>query len=342
VSIAAEDLAPHLKRKLAPLYTVFGDEPLLVIEAADRIRTCAREQGYGEREVLIAEQHFDWSRLRISSVSQSLFAALRILELRVPSGKPGVDGGKALQAFSADLPPDTVTLIQMGEIDWRSRKSGWFLALESAGSMVEAATVKRDRLPTWIAARLRLQQQSADEATLDFIAGKVEGNLLAAFQEVQKLALLFPAGQLSFEQVKDAVLDVARFDVFDLGEVVLSGDAARLARTLDGLDGEGVAPPLVLWAMSEEIRTAGRVLAAIESGLPIQQALRDLRIWGPRQQLLQRHINRIKRKQVEAALLHAARIDRMSKGLAKGDVWDELLQLGLRFASRPAKPARAA
>lgn len=342
MSISAEDLAPQLKRKLAPLYTVFGDEPLLAIEAADRIRNCAREQGYAEREVLIAEQHFDWSRLRLSGVSQSLFASLRILELRVPSGKPGVDGGKALQEFSANLPPDTVTLIEMGEIDWRSRKSAWFLALESAGTMVEAAAVKHDRLPTWIAGRLRMQQQSADEATLEFIAGKVEGNLLAAFQEVQKLALLFPAGELSFDQVKDAVLDVARFDVFDLGEVVLSGDAARLARTLDGLDGEGVAPPLVLWAMSEEIRIAGRVLAAMENGLPLQQALRDLRIWGPRQNLLQRHLNRIKPKQVEAALLHAARIDRISKGLARGDVWDELLQLGLRFAHRPAKPARAA
>jgi DNA polymerase-3 subunit delta len=181
-----------------------------------------------------------------------------------------------------------------------------------------------------------MQQQSADDATLEFIAGKVEGNLLAAYQEVQKLALLFPAGVINFEQVKDAVLDVARFDVFDLGAVVLAGDAARLARTLDGLDGEGVAPPLVLWAMTEEIRTAGRVLAALAGGLPLQQALRDLRIWGPRQNLLQRHINRITQKQIEAALQHAARIDRTIKGLIKGDVWDELLQLGLRFARVPA------
>ena len=340
--VSAEDLAQHLKRGIAPLYTVFGDEPLLVIEAADRIRAGARAGGYSEREVLIAEQHFDWSRLRASGVSQSLFATQRLLELRIPNGKPGVEGGKALQEHSAHLPPDTVTLIQMPEIDWRSRKSSWFGALEAAGTMVEAVAVKIDRLPKWIASRLRLQQQSADDATLEFIAGKVEGNLLAAFQEVQKLALLFPPGELGFAQVKDAVLDVARFDVFDLGAVVLAGDAARLARTLDGLAGEGAAPPLVLWAMSEEIRSAGRLLAALAGGAPLQQALRDLRIWGPRQHLLQRHISRITLKQVEAALLHAARIDRMSKGLAKGDVWDELLQLGLRFANRPAKPARAA
>ena len=159
---------------------------------------------------------------------------------------------------------------------------------------------------------------------------------------MQKLALLFPAGQLSFEQVKDAVLDVARFDVFDLGEVVLSGDAARLARTLDGLDGEGVAPQLVLWAMSEEIRTAGRVLSALSGGAQMQQALRDLRIWGPRQNLLQRHVNRLNHKQIAAALLHAARIDRMSKGLEKGDVWDELLQLGLDLGDTRGTRAKAA
>ncbi len=340
--ISSEELGPHLKRGIAPLYTVYGDEPLLIIEAADRIRASARERGYGEREVLIAEQHFDWSRLRASGLSQSLFASQRLLELRIPNGKPGVEGGKVLQEYSAQLPSDTVTLIQLPEIDWRARKSSWFGALEAAGTMVEAAAVKLEQLPKWIAGRLRLQQQSADEATLEFIAGKVEGNLLAAFQEVQKLALLFPPGALAFEQVKDAVLDVARFDVFDLGALVLAGDAARLARTLDGLDGEGVAPQLVLWAMSEEIRIAGRLLAAMSSGQPVQQALRDLRIWGPRQNLLQKHINRLTQKQVEAALLHAARIDRISKGLAKGDVWDELLQLGLRFTGRPAKSARAA
>jgi DNA polymerase-3 subunit delta len=336
VSVSSEDLAQHLKRGITPLYTVFGDEPLLAIEAADRIRACARANGYAEREVLITEQHFDWSRLRQSGASQSLFATLRLLELRIPNGKPGIEGGKALQEYSSRLPPDTVTLIQLPEVDWRIRKAAWFGALEAAGTMVEAAAVKLDQLPKWIAGRLRMQQQSADDATLEFIAGKVEGNLLAAYQEVQKLALLFPAGVISFEQVKDAVLDVARFDVFDLGAVVLAGDAARLARTLDGLDGEGVAPPLVLWAMTEEIRTAGRVLAALAGGLPLQQALRDLRIWGPRQNLLQRHINRITQKQIEAALLHAARIDRTIKGLIKGDVWDELLQLGLRFARVPA------
>jgi len=338
--ISTEQLPQQLKRGLAPLYTVFGDEPLLALEATDRIRARARDDGYSEREVLTVEQHFDWSQLRMSSQSQSLFAARRILELRIPGGKPGTDGSRALQDFCAQLPVDTITLIYLPEIDWRGQKASWFEALDAAGVTVEAKQVARSALPAWLAGRLKVQEQHADEETLEFIADKVEGNLLAAYQEVQKLALLFPAGKLSFEQVKEAVLDVARFDVSDLGEIVIAGDAQHLARVLDGLQGEGLAPPLVLWALAGEIRAVGKVLAGLAAGCPMQQAMRDARIWGSRQNLMQRHVNRYTMPQIEAALLHAARIDRMIKGLAKGDVWDELLQLGLRFA-QTARPAVA-
>ncbi len=337
--ISTEQLPQHLKRGLAPLNIVHGDEPLLALEAADRIRAKARADGYIEREVLIVEQHFDWSQLRVSSQSQSLFAARRILELRIPNGKPGNDGSQALQEYCAQLPPDTITLIVLPEIDWRAQKGAWFGALDAAGLMIEAAEVKRDKLPAWLAGRLKTQEQSADADTLEFIADKVEGNLLAAYQEVQKLALLFPPGALSFDQIKEAVLDVARFDVFDLGDIALSGDAQHLVRVLDGLQGEGAAPPLVLWSLTEEIRALGRVLAGLAAGRPLQQAMRDARIWGPRQNLIQRHISRFSQTQIEAALVHAARIDRMIKGLARGDVWDELLQLGLRFSRKPAKAA---
>ena len=321
------------------MYAIYGDEPLLALEAADRIRARAREEGYSEREVLTAEQHFDWSQLRIAGQSQSLFAEKRILELRIPSGKPGNEGSQALQAFAAALPPDTVTIISLGEVDWRAQKGAWFGALDAAGVLVEAAQVKRDKLPAWLAARLKAQDQSADAETLEFIADKVEGNLLAAYQEVQKLALLFPPRALTFEEIKASVLDVARFDVFDLGTIMLSGDAVQLVRMLDGLKGEGAAPPLILWSMSEEIRAVGRVLALQATGRPLQQALRDARIWGPRQQLIERNIGRFALTQVEAALVRAAKIDRMIKGLARGDVWDELLQLGLGFSRRRAKAA---
>ena len=332
MSISTEQLPQYLKRELAPLYTVFGEEPLLALEATDRIRARARNDGYSERVVLTADQHFDWSQLRMSAQSQSLFATHRLLELRIASGKPGNEGSLALQDFCSRLPAETITLIYLSEIDWRARKAAWFGALAAAGVVVEAEAVKRAKLPAWLAGRLKMQNQHADEATLAFIADKVEGNLLAGYQEVQKLALLFPPGALSFEQVKEAVFDVARFDLFDLGGIVTSGDAQQLARTLDGLRGEGAAPPLVLWAITEEVRALGRVLAGVSHGHPLQQVMRDARIWGPRQSLIERHIHRYTTPQIEAALMRAARIDRMIKGLVKGDVWDELLQLGLSFA----------
>ena len=339
--LSTEQLPQHLARGLAPLYTIYGDEPLLALEAADRVRARARADGYSEREVLTAEQHFDWSQLRMSGQSQSLFASRRVLEVRIPGGKPGSDGSPALQEFCAKLPAETVTLVCLPGIDWRGQKSAWFTALEAAGPMVEAKPVTRSALPAWIAARLQAQQQHAADETLEFIAERVEGNLLAAYQEVQKLALLFSSGELGFEQVKDAVFDVARFDVFDLGTVLIAGDAQHYARVLDGLRGEGAAPPLVLWALSDEIRALARLLAALAGGHPMQQALRDARIFGPaRQNLMQHHVKRCAAQQTEAALLHAAAIDRMIKGLAKGDVWDELLQLGLRFAL-PSRPGAA-
>ena len=292
----------------------------------------AREEGYLEREVLTADQHFDWSQLRAAGQAQSLFAARRILEVRIPNGKPGVNGSQALQEFVASLPPDTITLIALPDIDWRARKAGWFGALEAAGVMVEAEQVKRGRLPAWVAGRLKAQGQTAAEETLEYIADKDEGNLLAAYQEVQKLALLFPPGELALAQVKEAVLDVARFDVSDVGAAVFSGDAQHLVRVLDGLQGEGAAPPLVLWSLTEEIRAVARVLAARARGQSLQQAMRDARVWGPRQQLLESCLGRCTPAQAQAAIVHAARIDRMIKGLARGNVWDELLKLGLRFA----------
>ena len=337
--ISTEQLPQQLKRDLAPLYTVFGAESLLALEATDRIRARARGDGYSEREVLTAEQHFDWAQLRISGQSQSLFASRRILELRITSGKPGNEGSQALQDFCSRLPQDTITLIYLPDIDWRAQKGAWFGALDAAGVMVEAKQVARDALPAWLAARLQAQGQHAAEETLAFIADKVEGNLLAAYQEVQKLALIFPPGELSFEQIREAVMDVARFDVSDLGKIVMSGDAQQLVRTLDGLQGEGAALPLVLWAVTEEIRGAGRVLSLLNSGRQLPQAIREARIWGQeRQAMVQRHINRFTTAQVESALMHAAHIDRMIKGIAKGDTWDELLQLGLRFATA-ARPA---
>ncbi|MBI3067749.1 MAG: DNA polymerase III subunit delta [Betaproteobacteria bacterium] len=345
--INSEQLPQQLARGLAALYTMFGGEPLLALEAGDRVRAAARAGGYTEREVLTVDPGFKWGELAMSGRSQSLFGAKKILELRIPGGKPGREGAEALTAYCAAPPADTITLIYLPALDWRTQKAGWFAALERAGVAVEAKAVPRGAVPQWLAGRLAAQGQEADRETLDFIADRVEGNLLAAYQEVQKLALLFPPGKLAFEQVKEAVLDVARYDVFQVGEALLAGDAARLARTLDGLRGEGAAPPLVLWAMAEEIRAIGKVVTGIASGKPLSMLWREARVWGAAHQtLMQQNAKRFTLAQLAEALRHAAAIDFTIKGLARGDVWVELLQLGLRFtrgsANAPVKRGRMA
>ena len=346
--LTTEQLQAALTRGLKPLYTVFGDETLLALEASDRIRAAARTQGYAEREVLVADGGFRWSELAFAVSSQSLFSTRRLLELRIPNGKPGTEGGTALQSFCERLPADTVSLVQLPALDWRAQKSAWFEALEATGIAVEARVVTRKALPQWLAARLAAQDQQADTETLDFIADRVEGNLMAAYQEVQKLALLFPKGRINLDNVREAVLDVARYDVFNVGEAMLEGDPVRLSRMLDGLKGEGEAPPLVLWALTDEIRAIGKIISGCAAGKPIEMLMREARIRGPSHQALMRakHV-RYSESQVSAALRHAASIDRMVKGLVRGDVWDELLQLGLRFAkgnggTAPARAGRSA
>ena len=343
--ISTDQLPQHLSRELKPLYAVFGDEPLLALEASDRIRAKARAEGYSEREILTVDTGFKWKELAFTGNSQSLFASRKLLELRIPTGKPGTEGSAALQAYCEALPQDVVTLVYLPNVDWRAQKAGWFEALGRTGVMIEAKMVPRRALPQWIAGRLRDQNQETDEETLEFIADRVEGNLVAAYQEVQKLALLFGSGKISFAEVREAVLDVARYDVFNLGEALIKGEVLHLSRMLDGLRGEGVAPPLVLWAMAEEIRAIGKIITGTASGKPLSMLWREARIWGaPHQNLMQQNIKRFSLSQVTEALRHAATIDRMIKGLIRGDVWDELLQLGLRFAQGGASvtPPRAA
>ena len=331
--VASEDLAQHLKRGLGKLYIVHGAEALLALEAADLLRNSARAAGFIERETFTIEAGFDSSTLLAGSRNQSLFATQKLIEIRVPSGKPGVEGAATLQRYCADLGDDVFTLIVLPKLDRATLASAWFTALEAAGVVVVANEVSRTQLPAWLQGRLIRQDQRADEATLQFLADRVEGNLLAAHHEMQKLALLFPSGALSFESVKNAVLDVARFDVFSLGVAMLSGNAARFVRTLQGLREEGEAAPLMLWSMTEEIRAMLQIKLGVARGQPIAQLLRDARVWGPRQALIERAVKRLSQQTLSDALLHAAQCDRIIKGVRRGDVWDELTTLGLRIAA---------
>ena len=264
-------LDAHLNKPLAGLYVITSDEHLLALEAADKIRKAARAQGFSEREVLVVDRSFKWGELLAANQSQSLFGDKKLIELRIPTGKPGKDGGKALQDYAASLSPDNVTLITLPKLDWATQKAAWVGSLQQAAVYIDIPLVERVQLPAWLGVRLAAQRQSANRECLDFIADRVEGNLLAAHQEIQKLALLYPEGPLSFEQIHDAVLNVARYDVFKLNEAMLSGDTTRLVRMLEGLKGEGEALPLVLWAVAEEVRTLLKLKSGVAQGRPLGQ-----------------------------------------------------------------------
>jgi DNA polymerase-3 subunit delta len=320
---------------LSPLYVLYGDAPLLLIEAADAIRGKALKSGFVEREILTCEQGFDWNELFEAASSISLFSPKKLIDFRIPSGRVGVEGGQKLQSYCERLQPDVITLITLPKLDRQSLASKWFEALEKSGVAVSADSVARGDLPQWIAGRFALQNQHVDSETLQFLADRVEGNLLAAHQEIRKLGLLFPEGMVSFDAVKKAVLDVARYDIFQLGEAMLSADMVRYARILDGLKGEGVAEPLVLWQLADEIRSLVKVMGGMQGGKPQAQVLRDARIWGARQARVLKACRSANLARLEEMLGQASRIDLMIKGLRKGDVWDELLQLGLNFAVKP-------
>lgn len=325
--LAATQLGAHLQRGLKSLYTLFGDEPLLIQEAADAIRAAARAQGFTERSShTVAGAHFDWSEVLAAGGSLSLFADRQVLELRIPSGKPGKDGSVALQqlAEAARGNDSLLTLILLPRLDKATRASAWFMALDGQGVTVQVDTVERNALPPWIAQRLGAQGQRVrsgeeGERTLQFFADRVEGNLLAAHQEIQKLALLHPAGELSFEQVESAVLNVARFDVFKLSEAVLAGQPGRVQRMLDGLKAEGEAEVLVHYALSEDIRALKRVKDAMGAGRPLPMALRDNRVWGIKERLFERVLPRLTDLKLAELLQAAHRVDGIVKGLKQPD-----------------------
>ena len=339
MQIKADQLRVHLaKGRLARLYVVAGDEALLAIEAQDAIRAAARSAGFDERTVLQADARFDWSLLQQAARSGSLFSERRIIDLRLPSGKPGKDGAEALAQYASEVAEDTLTVLSLPRLDRAARESAWARALEAAGVWVEVAAVERAQLPEWIGARLERQRQSAPQEALQFVADRVEGNLLAAHQEISKLALLYPAGGLTFEQVRDAVLNVARYDVFSLAQALLEGDRARIGRMVEGLRAEGEALPLALWVVGEELRTLLRLKSETRAGKPFASAAREVRLWGARLAAAERALGRVSEPGLATLLARCAQLDRIAKGLpapqSDSDPWLELADIALAAATR--------
>jgi len=314
MQLRAEQLDGHLAKALSGVYAIHGDEPLLALEAADAVRGAARKRGFAERVVLEPGRGFDWSEFAHATQSLSLFAEKKVIELRLPSGKPGTQGGEAIAAYCERPAEDLLLLISVPRLDRTTQGSAWFGALGRAGVVVDIWPVERARLSAWIAERLARQKQSAPPEVLEFIADRVEGNLLAAHQEVRKLSLAGPEGRLTLEQVQEAVSNVARYDPYVAAEALLAGDIERYVRVIEGLRGEGEAPPFVLFALSS-------ALFALKNG----ERMFNRRV----QAAVEAAARRFSPAQLDQALSHAAAIDRAIKGVGSGEPWDELLTLGL-------------
>ncbi len=327
-----EQLQARLKKGLNPVYLVSGDEPLLVQEAADAIRSHARAAGHQEREVMNVETGFDWNTLLAASDSLSLFGERRIIELRLAASKLPEAGAKVLEAYAVRPAEDAVLLITCGKLDAAAQRSKWFQTVERAGIVVQVWPVEARQLPAWIAQRMRGRGMMPSDEAVALLVERVEGNLLAAAQEIEKLLLLHGAGPLDAEAVAESVGNSARFDVYGLADGVLEGNAARIVRILSGLKGEGTEPVLVLWALAREVRSLSAMAYEVARGAQVDAVLARHRVWERRKPLVKAGLKRCGVARWQALLRRCGQVDRVIKGAAPGRAWDELLQLSMQIA----------
>jgi DNA polymerase-3 subunit delta len=335
MQLRPEQLDAHLKQRLAPVYFISGDEPLRVLEAADAVRSAARAQGFEEREVLNVAAGFDWNSLLAEAGNLSLFAQRRIIDLRLPTGKPGDAGARALREFVTRPPEDTLLLITAGRLDPASRKGKWVQALDQAGVVVFVWPLEPKEFPGWVQARMRRRGLEPDAEAVRMLADRVEGNLLACVQEIDKLYLLRGAGPVDAEAIAGLVADHARFDVYTLVDAALAGRAARSVRILGGLQAEGTAPPVVIWALARELRQLAAMAADLARGQSVAGVLARYRVWSNRKAVVGTALQRLPAATCAGLLRQCAVVERICKGRAAGNAWDELLQLILQLAGQP-------
>jgi DNA polymerase-3 subunit delta len=340
VKIPGDSLAPQLARGLSSIYLVSGDEPLLVNEAADAIRARARTDGFTERDLHVVERGFDWAGLLNDSRSLSLFAQRKIIEIRMTNPTPGEQGADAIIELATQPSPENVVLVITGKMDGRVQGSKWVSAIERAGVLVQIWPLDLLRLPGWIRERLGRHKLVADAGAAALLAERVEGNLLAAHQEIEKLALLLPPGPVTAETVLEAVADSARYDVLQLGEAAMRGTTARALRILEGLRGEGIDAVLVLWAVNKDLQWLARAQYLMSKGQSADAAMNAIYVWRPRQAAMKNALARLKPAAVRNLILDAERVDRSIKGALRLDPWAELEGLVARLSG--VKLARAA
>ena len=327
-----EQLGAALTKQLAPIYLVSGDEPLVIQEVCDQIRAAARKQGFSERELYHCDTSFDWGQVLTAANSLSLFAEKKIIELRLPTGKPGDKGGKVLQEYAQPPAPDNLLLIITEKLDGSTQKSKWFKAMEDAGVHIQVWPVTVAQLPRWIGQRLQQAGLSADGNAIDLLVSRIEGNLLAAAQEIEKLKLLANNNHISYELMASVVADSARYDVFGLTDKAMHGDARAAVKTLQGLKTEGTDAINVLWAVTRELRAMVQISQAVAQGKNFEWAAKQAGVWDKRQPLIQTALRRLKPAHLQQLLRKANGIDKAIKGMRNAEPWDELLDLILNIA----------
>ncbi|MGK2914367.1 MAG: DNA polymerase III subunit delta [Porticoccaceae bacterium] len=328
-----ERLGSHLERTLAPVYLVSGDEPLLIQEAGDAIRTKARQSGFSERVLFHADdKSFDWQQVLVEANSLSLFADKKILEIRLNSGKPGDQGSKVIQAYCTAPAATNLLILITPKLDKTAQGNKWFKALNTAGVVVQIWPVTSEEMPRWMGERLRQAGIRASGEAIKILAERVEGNLLAAMQEIEKLKLLAPTGEVSGTVISTLVSDSARYNVFALMDRILDGDSAASVRILRGLRDEDTEATALLWALTRELRALIEVAEAAARGEGIDAAFARLRVWDKRKPLVRKALHRVTPAKLGLLLRQAGAIDRAVKGLRNASVWDELTALALALS----------
>ncbi|MEI6068728.1 MAG: DNA polymerase III subunit delta [Methylococcaceae bacterium] len=333
--IKPEQLGAALKKSLAPVYFISGDEPLQLGEIADAIRKAAKKAGFSNREILSAETGFEWNQLAFTADSYSLFADKKIIDLRLPSGTPGIEGSKALIAYCERLPEDTILLVTAGKIAGSALKTKWLEALDKKGVVIQVWPLEGNDLIHWLQQRAKQRELHIEAEGLRILASRIEGNLLAAAQEIEKLYVLYGAANLSRQQITEAVADSSRYDVFKLMDSVLAASIGRILKVLSGLRSEGVATPIVLWALTREARVLIKMKLAISQGQNREVVFKNNQIWDKRKQLISNALSRLSDRDLNNILVLSAKADRQIKGQESGDAWETLLALCLLFASAP-------
>ena len=331
MKIAYRQLAGRLESGLARVWLIAGEEPLLVDEGLTAVRDAARAAGFAERELHVVDRGFKWTALESQADNLSLFSSRKLLELRMGSARLGDAGSKAAKSLIENTTDDRLLLIGIhAKLDSSTARLSWVKAAEKHGVRVDVWPIERGELPRWVAERARRHGVTLERDAVELLAERGEGNLLAVEQELVKLALLDPDRRYDAAALAAAVGESARFDVFRLTDALLAGDGARALRVLSGLRSEGVAPPLLAWALAREFGMLAAVRFALDNGEDPQQVLRSNGIWPRRQPLVRTALRRLSRAELVRLLRLAVRVDRAAKGAGGGPgPWEAITELVL-------------